>query len=229
MKDNRSRDDAEVYGRYKLTKVPTMAESVFISYSSADSDVIQPVFRLLCATVGSVFLDTLGIRPGKKWKEEIAASIRECDLLLLFWCKHSKASKNVKSEYELAIKLEKDVMPVCFDSTPLTRKLSQYQAVDFSAVAWLNHEGKGHGAKGGLQYANAGELQANGTIRRGRTMASRIIARGMIAELVHHGCLSEREVDYDALEHLPIDLRPRRASTVSKRVSRKDVPVKPRP
>jgi hypothetical protein len=117
-----------------------MPESVFVSYSHEDTNLVQPFVALLRGLVASVFLDANGIKPGKNWRDEIANAIRTSDLVAVFWCAHSAASSEVKLEYEMAIGNAKEVMPVLLDSTPLPDNLAVFQFVDFRQFALAKHE-----------------------------------------------------------------------------------------
>jgi TIR domain len=122
-----------------LEGILAMPASVFVSYSHQDSALVEPVAQLLRGTVGLVFQDSTGIRPGKKWKDEIEQAILACDLVALFWCDHSSKSPEVKAEYEMAIASAKAIMPVLLDSTPVPEDLVQFQWVDFRPlVGWIH-------------------------------------------------------------------------------------------
>lgn len=113
---------------------------IFVSYSHKDASLIEPIIGLLRASKIDVFQDVLSIAPGRKWRDEIEDAIHAAQLIVVFWCRHSAASKEVCAEYELAISAEKDVLPVVLDGTPLPAVLSEYQYIDF-----LKMSGKRHG------------------------------------------------------------------------------------
>ena len=86
-----------------------------------------------------VFQDFDSVPPGRKWREEILVALKAADLVMVFWCEHSRESDEVKREYDLAIEGEKDVVPVLLDSTPLPETLAEYQWVDFRSLAGPGH------------------------------------------------------------------------------------------
>jgi hypothetical protein len=59
---------------------------------------------------------------------------------VVFWCTHSEQSEEVKKEYDTAIELEKNVLPILLDSTPVPTSLSVYQWLDFRAVVGPDHQ-----------------------------------------------------------------------------------------
>jgi hypothetical protein len=117
-----------------------MPSSAFVSYSHADSELVEPLVTFLRAFVGSVFLDKTSIRPGTKWRDEIENAVRGSDLIALFWCIHSLQSEDVKWEYTLALSEAKNIMPILLDSTPLPDVLSPFQWVDLRPMASLAHQ-----------------------------------------------------------------------------------------
>lgn len=119
--------------------MPDRATTVFVSYSHADSDFVAPVVSLLRATRAVVFLDADTIRPGKKWRDEIEQALQQADLVVVFWCHHSDASAEVGREYERALTLGKDILPVRLDSSPLPAALGEFQYIDFQSVAGPRH------------------------------------------------------------------------------------------
>jgi hypothetical protein len=116
------------------TSTSTRAFEIFASYSHCDARFVQPMMKLLLPTGATVFRDADAIQPGKKWAAVIADAIEQCRVLYLFWCNHSAGSSEVRKEYEQAISLNKDVVPVLLDDTPLPTGLKAYQWVDLREV-----------------------------------------------------------------------------------------------
>ena len=106
------------------------AYEVFASYSRVDTPVVKPLVELMRAIGPSVFRDEDSIPPGHKWSVVLADAIEGCRVVLVFWCAHSADSKEVKKEYMQAIDLEKTVIPVLLDETPLYGRLAEFQGVD---------------------------------------------------------------------------------------------------
>jgi hypothetical protein len=113
--------------------------SIFVSYSHEDAALVTPVVRLLRATEGLVFQDSDSIGPGKRWRQELDAALVGADLIVVFWCRHSSRSAEVRREYAAAITAGKNVLPVLLDSTPVPENLSEFQWVDFRELAGDGH------------------------------------------------------------------------------------------
>lgn len=114
--------------------------NVFVSYSHADTHFVAPVVSLLRATRAVVFRDADTIRPGRKWRNEIDTALERADLVVVFWCAHSRASPEVAKEYELGLRLGKDMLPVLLDGSPLPEPLKEYQFIDFQQAGAAGHD-----------------------------------------------------------------------------------------
>jgi len=112
---------------------------IFASYSHHDVATVKPMVELLRTAGPAVFRDENSIRPGKKWPVVVSTAIGGCRLMYLFWCSHSAASIEVRKEYEQALDLKKDIVPVLLDKTPLPPRLSEFQWIDLRD-ALGNHE-----------------------------------------------------------------------------------------
>src|SRR5512134_2952172 len=113
--------------------------NVFVSYSKEDASLVAPVVRLLRVNTTYVFQDVDGIRPGKRWQEEIARGIAESNLVVVFWCKHAHQSVAVSEEWSAAIEQKKDLLPLLLDATPLPGVLREFQYIDFRGTVGENH------------------------------------------------------------------------------------------
>jgi hypothetical protein len=49
----------------------------------------------------------------------------------VFWTQNSAASEWVEKEWRAAIAMNKEVIPVILDSTPIPKPLNEYQWIDF--------------------------------------------------------------------------------------------------
>lgn len=113
--------------------------SVFLSYSHRDASVVHELSLILRGGGASIWSDRQ-IDYGDAWRPTIAKSVDTCERLLVFWCRHSAKSSEVRNEYELALDRTKRVVPVRMDGTALPPQLSAYQAVDLSKFVWWHHE-----------------------------------------------------------------------------------------
>jgi hypothetical protein len=130
-----------------------MSASAFISYSHADSSLVQPVVALLRGAVEVVFQDATGIKPGKKWRQEIETAVRASDLFVLFWRSHSSRSEEVEREYGMALSAAKDIVPIRLDSTAIPDQLTPFQWVDFRDLVGSTHARRLRSARAaGVRY-----------------------------------------------------------------------------
>ena len=118
-----------------------MRPAIFVSYSRRDSALVTPVVALLRASEALVFRDADGLKPGKRWREQLSTAIEESKIVLVFWCHHAHDSEEVCKEYAAAISLKKDVLPVLIDETPLPPELAEYQCIDFREAFAHGHDG----------------------------------------------------------------------------------------
>lgn len=112
-----------------------MKYGVFISYSHKDAKLISPIVQLIRSMRSDlVFQDTLSIKPGKPWESQLGDALQQSDVVIVFWCSHSKNSSEVKKEYEKAIQENKDVLPVLLDGSELPDEIAKYQWIDLRTV-----------------------------------------------------------------------------------------------
>src|SRR4030095_3804808 len=77
---------------------------------------------------------------GRKWRVAMDDALAECRTVFVFWCHHAAASEAVRTEYQEGISLQKIIVPVVMDSTPLTSALDEYQLIDFRGVLIGSHD-----------------------------------------------------------------------------------------
>jgi hypothetical protein len=119
-----------------------MAEyRIFVSYSRTDLEIVGPLVQLLRVTADQIFQDIDNIPPGGRWRAILTGAIDGCEAFLLFWCRHSANSTEVKNEYDQALKSDKRIVPVLLDETDLPVPLAEYQAIDLRQVLGGHKEG----------------------------------------------------------------------------------------
>ncbi len=112
-----------------------MKYGVFISYSHADAELIEPVVRIIRTMRNDrVFQDKNDIQPGQPWEIQLTDALEEAKMVVVFWCSHSAASAYVREEYLRAIETKKKVLPVILDSSVMDKDLSAYQWIDMKDV-----------------------------------------------------------------------------------------------
>ncbi len=92
---------------------------VFLSYSRADTERVQPLLDGLTRLGYRVFFDEQSIRISEKWKEVLESAIRASRTLVLCWSENSSTSPYVAHERFRAEGLHKKVYPWILDRTPL--------------------------------------------------------------------------------------------------------------
>jgi hypothetical protein len=86
------------------TKTKGMYQNIFVSYSRKDKDIVE-ISNCWQEAIGNcVFIDKKSIRSGDFWGEKIFNAIDKSDIFQLFWSENSKKSKNVREEWEYALK-----------------------------------------------------------------------------------------------------------------------------
>ncbi len=101
-------------------------KTFFVSYSSADRELVTPLVQLL-RVAAPAFLDRDSIPLGSRWREVVLEAIRSATDVLLFWCSHASASAEVAWEIEQALALEKSLIPVLLDDAAVPPRIGQYQ------------------------------------------------------------------------------------------------------
>jgi hypothetical protein len=87
----------------------------FISYSRKDYVVANELVNILRRAGADVFLDTDNICAGERFSEKIRDEITRRDIFLLLLSTNAEKSKWVISEYELADKLDKSIIPIIIE------------------------------------------------------------------------------------------------------------------
>jgi hypothetical protein len=99
---------AQTFGRMDTLEAVVIQANrytmAFISYASQDRDTVLLMVRMLRIHGIQFFQDVINLEPGDRWSKELFRHIDECDLFLLFWSSHAKASEWVMKEalYALA-------------------------------------------------------------------------------------------------------------------------------
>jgi hypothetical protein len=100
-------------------------ERSFISYASQDRNKVLERVQVLDAAHIPYFQDLLHLDPGERWARELYRQIDRCDLFLLFWSSHAKASEWVMKEVNYAITLQAgdpdappDIHPIIIEGPP---------------------------------------------------------------------------------------------------------------
>ncbi len=86
------------------TAVTEAARTAFASYASNDRQRVLDRLASIRISAGlDVFMDCLSLRPGDRWKLELAREIRSRDQFLLFWSHSAATSQWVAWEWQTAL------------------------------------------------------------------------------------------------------------------------------
>jgi len=116
----------------------------FLSYASPDrAEVLKRAQALKAARI-EFFQDLLSLEPGERWEKRLYEEIDRCDLFLLFWSSHARASEWVKKETDLALKRHNgddsaapDIVPIVLEGPPSPRPHDDWKAIHFND--WLQY------------------------------------------------------------------------------------------
>lgn len=92
-----------------------MTYQVFISYSADDFPIVDRVKRLLESEDVKVFVAEYSVEPGQPLADSIKEGIRQSDLFVLLWSRHSEASDWVPQEIGIAKDADKPIIPVVLE------------------------------------------------------------------------------------------------------------------
>jgi hypothetical protein len=104
-------------------------DSVFISYSHKDREIVIPAIRIQKDLRDAAYFDVYNISPGSHWRREIANAIRSAEVFILCWSKNAADSKEVEREWQCALDNRTRIIPVLLDETSLPDQLKHIQAL----------------------------------------------------------------------------------------------------
>src|SRR5689334_1014902 len=100
-----------------------MQPSLFISYSRQQTPFVNRFVDHFEDQGYPIWLDYQRLVPARPWVEQIGSGIMESDVFLLILSKDAIASKNVESEWQMALKLNKRILLVIFEACTLPVEL----------------------------------------------------------------------------------------------------------
>ena len=103
--------------------------TVFVSYSRKDSPQVEKAVELLEAGGADIFRDIDDIQYGDRWETVIREKLAEAERVLVFWSSNALLSEWVNREWSIAIAMQKRVVPILLDPTPLPVELGQFHAL----------------------------------------------------------------------------------------------------
>lgn len=112
--------------------LPQLQTMTFLSYSRKDETIAARVRQHLEADGYRVWQDTLGIKGGVLWDDEVERALRSCTHIAWLVSQNSLASQNVRDEIGYAINNGKPIIPIIIDETTdtdLPLRAHRYQVV----------------------------------------------------------------------------------------------------
>jgi hypothetical protein len=118
-------------GKKSVPDVPDIpcVPGVFISYARTDLISAQKLEELFQAEGFRVWRYQPGIVPGEQWPKAIGRAIEKGKIFLLLWSQQAAESPVVDLEWNTALALQKTIVPVFLDNTPLPAALKSFAGV----------------------------------------------------------------------------------------------------
>lgn len=107
-------------------------ETIFFSYSRADSAFVLKLAKDLRDNGADVWLDQLDIKAGSHWDSSIEQALAASSRLIVVLSKASVASNNVMDEVSYALESGKTVIPVLLNECTPPFRLRRLQRIDFT-------------------------------------------------------------------------------------------------
>src|ERR1700736_637714 len=111
-----------------------MSRAVFITHSDKDRALADAFLRALEQRGIGCWIAPRDIPPGGSYAESIMSAIEDASGFILIYTKHSNVSPHVLREVEQALRFRKNIMPVRFDASPVSKALDYLLAT----VHWLS-------------------------------------------------------------------------------------------
>ncbi len=106
-----------------------MPESVFISYSRRDGDIVLALVKAQEDLRAAAFIDVENTPAGTHWGNYHAEIIQFADRFVLCWSRNAIHSEHVEREWKQALNKETKIIPVLLDDAPLPVELSHLHAL----------------------------------------------------------------------------------------------------
>ena len=97
---------------------------IFISYAKEDRDIAVKLEKAFKEKKIPVCIEKESIYKKEEWPKAMAEAVAAQNLFLLLWSQHAAASQPVQFEAVIAAKMNKPIIPICLDTTPLPAELA---------------------------------------------------------------------------------------------------------
>lgn len=97
--------------------------NVFISYASEQQAVAQQLEAELAAKGVNAWRDKTRLHAGERWPKALGDAIADSEALILLWSAEAEQSDFVELEWNIAVAMNKPVMPCLLDENSLPHTL----------------------------------------------------------------------------------------------------------
>src|SRR5690242_15004623 len=111
-----------------------MPSGLFISHSDKDRALADSLLEALERRGIRCWIAPRDIPPGGSYAESIMNAVEQATGFVLVFTKHSNVSPHVLREVEQALRFRKNIMPIRFDDTPVSKALDYL----LGTVHWLS-------------------------------------------------------------------------------------------
>lgn len=108
---------------------------VFLSYSRNDLAAAKQIQEILQDQGILVWRDQDSIYGGQKWPKAIGEAIAARSLFVLLWSKEAAASHFVEFEWNTALALRKEIIPILLDEQPLPPSLQAFHGIPYASLS----------------------------------------------------------------------------------------------
>jgi hypothetical protein len=115
-------------------------ESVFVSYSTKDSTIVDWMESTYTALGMTYLRDIKALRSGERWDQELLKLIERADLFQLCWSANAKQSSYVTDEWRFALGLKKpNFIRPCYWEDPMPEPPPELKPLHFARLKlhWL--------------------------------------------------------------------------------------------
>lgn len=97
---------------------------IFISYAKENRDIAVKLEQAFKEKKIPVCIEKESIYKKEDWPKIMAEAIAAQNLFILLWSQHTAASQHVQLEATIASKMNKSIIAICLDNTPLRTELA---------------------------------------------------------------------------------------------------------
>lgn len=108
---------------------------IFVSYSRADSELVDKLTKALKRLDQRVWVDQGEIDAGEDWSKSIDYALESCITVLVILSPDSVRSDQVRAEWTRAMQIQKRIIPIVIKSCVIPIRLSIYQYIEATELS----------------------------------------------------------------------------------------------